>query len=314
MNASIDLGSRRFLQPGRWLWLRVLLWGLALLVLVIVPSSLVAGVVYAAGALATGTPLDRLMDAPGPVHLLAMVVMAAAALATYSGLVIWGEQRDPTELALGPAPRELIAGLAIGGAMMALVVLVSQAAGWMLISRSSVTDAWRAAAMAVESGVIEEVALRLIVFRLLWRAFGPWAALGLSALLFGVLHITNPNSSWFAALCIAAEAGVMLAGFYMLTGRLWVSIGVHAGWNFTQGWIFGAAVSGTDFFEGGPFMLEPATGVSEILSGGAFGPEASLAGLAVGTLVGAATLWLAWKRGRFAIGTGSAVPDGAANP
>lgn len=46
----------------------------------------------------------------------------------------------------------------------------------------------------------------------------------------------------FTTACVAIEAGVMLGLFYALTGRLWVSIGVHAGWNFTQGTVFGAAV------------------------------------------------------------------------
>ena len=91
----------------------------------------------------------------------------------------------------------------------------------------------------------------------------------------------------------------MLAGFYILTGRVWAAIGVHAGWNFTQGWIYGAAVSGTSGFEGGPLDVEPVRGVSEIISGGGFGPEASFAGLLVGTSVGALTLWMAWKRGRL---------------
>ena len=45
-------------------------------------------------------------------------------------------------------------------------------------------------------------------------------------------------------LAIALEAGVMLAAAYLLTGRLWLSMGIHFAWNFTQGGIFGAAVSG----------------------------------------------------------------------
>jgi membrane protease YdiL (CAAX protease family) len=36
----------------------------------------------------------------------------------------------------------------------------------------------------------------------------------------------------FAVFCISLEAGVMLGAFYALTDRLWVSIGVHIGWNF----------------------------------------------------------------------------------
>ncbi|MBV9884601.1 MAG: CPBP family intramembrane metalloprotease, partial [Sphingomonadaceae bacterium] len=123
--------------------------------------------------------------------------------------------------------------------------------------------------------------------------------LALSAFLFGALHLMNPNASWFAAMAIAVEAGVMLAAFYILTGRLWVSIGVHAGWNFTQGWVFGAAVSGTGGFAGGPMALDPVPGAPQWLSGGGFGPEASFAGLLVGTLVGVAMLVLAGRRGSF---------------
>src|SRR5207249_18128 len=149
----------------------------------------------------------------------------------------------------------------------------------------------------IQSGVMEEITFRLIILRLIWRAFGLESALAVSAILFGVAHITNPNASWFAAIAIAIEAGVMLAGFYILTGRIWAAVGVHAGWNFTQGWIYSAAVSGTSGFEGGPLNVEPVHGVSEVISGGGFGPEASFAGLLVGTVVGALTLWLAWKRG-----------------
>lgn len=68
----------------------------------------------------------------------------------------------------------------------------------------------------------------------------------LDAVLFGAGHIPNPGATVFTTAAIALEAGIMLAAFYALTGRLWVSIGFHAAWNFTQGYIFGAAVSGGD--------------------------------------------------------------------
>ena len=90
----------------------------------------------------------------------------------------------------------------------------------------------------------------------------------------------------------------MLGAFYALTGRLWVPIGVHMAWNFAQGYLFGAAVSGGDL---GPAIARSTArpGMPEWLTGGAFGPEGSLPALVVCTIVGAATLWLAWKAGRF---------------
>ena len=86
----------------------------------------------------------------------------------------------------------------------------------------------------------------------------------------------------------------MLGAFYALTGRLWVSIGVHVSWNFTQGYLFGAAVSGGDL------GVSLATSIADPgqplwLTGGAFGPEASLPALLVCSSVGFAALWVLEK-------------------
>jgi uncharacterized protein len=140
--------------------------------------------------------------------------------------------------------------------------------------------------------------LRLVIFRLLWRAVGIWPALAGAALLFGALHLANPDSSLFAAACLIAGEGIGI-GLYLLTGRIWAAIGMHAAWNFTQGWIFGAVVSGTTEIAGGPLTLHPAAGVPAILSGGGFGPEASLAALVVSLLASAVLLVRAWRLGRF---------------
>jgi hypothetical protein len=310
MTHDVELGSDRILKPGKLRWLRAIAWLVVLILLVaLIAFGAIAGFGYTIGALATGSSLDslsqpdRLMDLPGEVHFIVMTMAAIGGLLTYAGLVRWGENRTPSELALRPALVEVVGGLGVGAAMMAVTVGLMVAAGWGSIDTSQVGSAWRAVAMTVESGVLEEVIFRAILLRLTWRAFGLWPALLISAAFFGIAHIQNPNASLFAALCIVVEAGFMLAAFYILTGRLWLSIGVHAGWNFTQGWVFGAAVSGTDFFGGGPLTFTPNGNVAEYLSGASFGPEASLAGLLVGTTVGAYVLWLAWKKGRFDAGS-----------
>jgi membrane protease YdiL (CAAX protease family) len=297
---AIVLGADRVLAPGRFLWLRALGWGLALFVLVLLAGTAAALAVAWTGARLTRDHALILFSPATPVGQLAYVAMVPATLAAYVGLVRFGERRAVSELALDPAAAvELEIGLALGAAMMAVTIALLLLAGAVTLAPQPVTSVWNAMALSLQSGVVEEVLLRLIVLRLLWRAFGPWPALALSALLFGLLHLANPNASWFAAIAIAVEAGIMLAAFYILTGRLWVSIGVHAGWNFTQGWVFGAAVSGTNEFAGGPLSLHTVAGTAQWLSGGAFGPEASFAGLLVGTAVGLVTLHLAWRRGRF---------------
>ena len=92
---------------------------------------------------------------------------------------------------------------------------------------------------------------RGVLFRWLEEFGGSWVALLLTSVLFGAAHLANPNASWIAAIGIALEAGVMLGAAYMLTRSLWLPMGLHAAWNFTQGEIFDIPVSGTKVRRGG---------------------------------------------------------------
>ena len=275
----VELGSGGVLEPGRWLRARALGWMVALF--------LAVGLITALPAFAFLPVVDRLGDSLRPFATALLVIAGVTvAVVTYWAMVRQGERRRPAELSTDGLWRELATGLAIGFGLMLAVVGVMGAAGWVAVTAQSPTAIWRALALTVQSGVGEEVLFRLVVLRLVWRAFGLPVALVLSAALFGAAHLVNTNATVFAAACIALEAGVMLAAFYILTGRLWMAAGVHAGWNFTQGWLLGATVSGTGGFAGGPLLTRPAMGVPEWLSGGAFGPEASLSALVLCTAVG----------------------------
>ena len=110
--------------------------------------------------------------------------------------------------------------------------------------------------------------------------------------LFGVLHLANPNATVRSAVLIAA-VGVVLGWTYAATGDLGVPIGIHITWNFTLGSIYGFPVSG----------LAPPAAVfgiertgSDLLTGGAFGPEAGLIVVLPLALAVAITAW--WVRRR----------------
>jgi membrane protease YdiL (CAAX protease family) len=221
-------------------------------------------------------------------------LISAAALAVYVGAVRLGERRWPGELDPGRLP-ELAAGLVLGAAMFSAVMGALVGFDWYDLERAGPADPSKALAVSIQAGVVEELLLRAVVFRLLARAFNIWWALGISAALFGALHLGNDNATLFSAFAIAVEAGVMLAAFYLWTGRIWLSIGVHVAWNFFQGYVYGAAVSGLDL---GASLMEatPDLADSIYLTGGPFGPEASVAAVAIATGVGAVTLWLALHR------------------
>jgi membrane protease YdiL (CAAX protease family) len=276
--------SKGILQPGRLLWARALPWGIVfVLVLLVVPEL----AMHAARSLGAGDS--------GPHVLLPPALGVLAALALYVLGVRLVERRVPDELALARLGPELAAGLVLGAALFAAVMGVLLAIGAYALTGPTIAPAWKAVAISLSSGVTEELVFRGVVFRLLWGTLGTWWALGLSSALFGVAHLVNPNPDVMAMLGIIFGAGVPLAALYILTGRLWASIGAHMAWNFTQGYVFGAHVSGIDL---GPslYRAEPVAGVGALWSGGAFGPEAALPTVVLGGLAGAALLALAARR------------------
>ncbi|MBC9033501.1 CPBP family intramembrane metalloprotease [Sphingomonas sp. JC676] len=296
---GIELGNAGVLRPGKLRWLRAIGWMLLLFVGLTAVFALFTNFGLKPAVEATGGTFTTPKAAPQDIKLAMILAGLAIVIALYVLAVRLGEKRRPVELAMRALPIELPAGLAVGGALMAATLGTLWATGWVTIHPQPVTRLMPAVREMFQSGVLEELLFRLVAFRLLWRAFGVWWALALSAALFGGLHLGNPNATIFAAICIAFEAGILLAAFYVLTGRAWAPIGVHAAWNFTQGWIFGAAVSGSPGgFSGGPLATQPVAGVPAIFSGGAFGPEGSLPALLICTGAGAGVLWLAWRRGK----------------
>lgn len=97
-----------------------------------------------------------------------------------------------------------------------------------------------------------------------------WAVL-ISSSIFAILHLGNPGASWVSTLGILL-AGLFLALPYILTRQLWLSIGLHIGWNFFEGVVFGFQVSGLDTFR----LLQHTVSGPELWTGGVFGPEAGL--------------------------------------
>ena len=128
----------------------------------------------------------------------------------------------------------------------------------------------------------------------------------LSSAIFGVLHAANPNASAISTFNIVL-AGLFLGLGLLLTGELAIPIGLHITWNFFQGNVFGFAVSGLD---AGTTFIAVEQGGNALLTGGAFGPEAGLIGIAailLGSLL--IVLWVRWRYGRVGLHSALAVLD-----
>src|SRR5215468_7367401 len=224
------------------------------------------------------------------------LVEAAGVVALYIGYVRLVERRRVDELSGPGAVTELARGLIFGASLFAATIAVICLLGACAVERgdgSSVIGLFIGAAVAA---IIEETLMRAILFRIVESSLGTWAALLLSAALFGVGHAFNPGATVVSTLAIALEAGVLLAAALILTRRMWLAFGLHAAWNFTEGGVFGAAVSGFDHAHG---LLRSRFHGDPGITGGAFGPEASIIAVAICLAAGCALLVLARRRGRF---------------
>ncbi len=97
----------------------------------------------------------------------------------------------------------------------------------------------------------------------------------ISSAVFGLLHLGNPNVSWINTAGVIVGiffGGVYLAYAYIRTNQLWLAIGLHIGWNFFQGVVFGFPVSGMDSYR----LTRISIHGPELWTGGAFGPESGL--------------------------------------
>lgn len=122
-------------------------------------------------------------------------------------------------------------------------------------------------------GFNEEIFFRGYVFQSFIEGTNKWIPLITLSILFGFAHFFNPNFSWFGFANIVL-AGVLLSLAYIQTKALWLPIGIHIAWNFTQGFIWGLPVSGTTVVM--PLTISQETG-PDMITGGTFGPEGGAA-------------------------------------
>ncbi len=118
---------------------------------------------------------------------------------------------------------------------------------------------------------MEEIIFRGIIYRITEQSLGTWLALIISAMLFGIGHITNSHADFLGILSVAV-AGIFLGVLYTLKSRLWYPIAVHIGWNFFQ-YFFGLPISGKDDFV---YFMDASREGPAWYAGGDFGIENSI--------------------------------------
>jgi len=141
--------------------------------------------------------------------------------------------------------------------------------------------------------LFEETLFRGYFFQEVERYKGAWAAMGATFCIFGGLHMLNDGGS-LQGLISTGLAGAALYYTFATTRRLWVAIGFHFTWNTTLSLVLGFS-NGGEFFPG-RLMDAVMTGPA-LVSGGSFGPEASVMAWASFISVALAARFLAREQG-----------------
>jgi hypothetical protein len=266
------------------------------LVLFPLTRLVIAGVVLAAAFILRDVIANGVLALPDDAVAWRALVLIVAVSVAYVGYVRLIERREVRELAIRRAPQEIGLGIVVGaGIILATVVILWILGSYHLVGMTSWSVLIVPLVATAATAFWEEIAFRGVAFRILEEGLGTWVALALSAVLFGLLHFSNENASLFGAVTIAATGGLFLAGTYILTRRLWFAIGAHYAVNLTQGPVLGLPVSGRERTG----LLHSTLDGPDLLTGGAYGIEASLMMAVIGLAAASYVVWRGYINGRF---------------
>ncbi len=217
-------------------------------------------------------------------RLIAYGVMSCVAMLAGTALTVrlfderWGEATRLGVAGLGA--RRLLGGFAAGWFAITIPV------GFLLWGRllrmepaepgNWWTAAGIAAVMLLPAALTEELTFRGYGFTLIRRHWGTVAAVGVTSVAFGLLHLLNPGAS-AQSVTMVAIAGVFLALVRLAFDSLWAAWLAHVAFNFVQLAVFHTAVSGLALPQ--PGYRTVSAGPAWI-TGGAWGPEAGAAAAA----------------------------------
>jgi uncharacterized protein len=271
MSHDRNLFSRIFISPDeprlRAGW-RLLLQTLTLIILGLIIS--IIGI---------GLGLDNLTDNLIGGQILNLVLITGSVYVARR----WLDKRSFESLGLKLSKQtwiDILAGIGITFVQMGFIYIVMLTLGWLTFegfawqfdpTSTVITGVLTFFVAFVLVGWNEELLSRGYHLQAIASGINLFWGVVISSAVFGILHLGNPNATWVSAAGIFF-AGIYLAYGYIRTRQLWLPIGLHIGWNFFEGVVFGFPVSGLDIYA----LARIKVSGPELWTGGAFGPEAGL--------------------------------------
>ena len=191
----------------------------------------------------------------------------------------------------------LVSGAGWGIACMAMLIGVMWKMGWIQFDGFSLGGfnawkygiAWAGGFLVV--GIFEESLLRGYLQATLTRGIGFWWAALLLSILFAAGHLGNGGETPLGLLEVFLGGFVFCLSLWY-TKSLWWAIGFHAGWDWSQSFLYGTPDSG--LLVQSHLLVSHAHG-NPLWSGGTTGPEGSILILPFVILL-AGGMWVWWGR------------------
>jgi len=244
------------------------------------------GVLLRVGVFALIAILGNYIVFPLIIGLIGVPLLVVATLGTFAAAAVANalvlriyERGQLADIGLGwtaASRRNLSLGI-LGGVGAAVVVLVSpilvrvadlepvpnQRVAWPSLVFVSI--------ILLFGAVGEEMLFRGYAFQVLVKAIGPFATILPMGVLFGIAHSRN---SHFTAVALLNTVlwGIVLGYAFVVSGDLWLPIGLHFGWNWTLP-LLGVNLSGYTMGVTGYSMH---WSIGGLWSGGEYGPEGGL--------------------------------------
>jgi len=228
------------------------------------------------------SPLTNLLYTSKDTHVVFYLLLCLLQLLPVLLTVfVWKKfvKKDIQKMGLTPISKSyknLVSGMILGFISITIIVVVScvLADSGINLQQSFRPDSGMLLGLVFMSfaAFSEEIMLRGFITTTLAQTKNYPVMLIVPAAIFSILHAGNTGYNLVAAINIFL-IGLFLTLMYIKTGNLWMSIGFHWIWNYTQGYIFTFSVSGLEQNNG---LFSVIQNRYTVWSGTEFGPESGM--------------------------------------
>ncbi|HTS44524.1 MAG TPA: CPBP family intramembrane glutamic endopeptidase [Puia sp.] len=243
------------------------------------PTKIIIGTTVVAGSVflceSTLRPLlDKTQMTFNSKNLIIAALNSGIALVAYIFLFRFYEKRKITELSRSALPGNAGAGFLTGLILQSLIVLVIYIfANYSILRINPVSSLLPALATAFTAGIVAEIVIVGIFFRLAEEKLGTLITLLIMMIFFCIMHSGAKGATVISVLAVIVNAGILLPAAFIFTRTLWFPMFLHFAWDFAEPGIYGGVNPGNSVQQS---LFSSKINGPDFLTGGALGPQNSI--------------------------------------